>query len=64
VSVAAPGPDGRRPRLAETLDSLGWRLRAVADEIARVHLAHPAPARQVDEEWGVGASPQTTGGTA
>jgi uncharacterized circularly permuted ATP-grasp superfamily protein/uncharacterized alpha-E superfamily protein len=64
VAVSAAGPDGQRLRLTEVLDSLGWRLRAVADEIARVHLAHPAPVRQVDEEWGVGVSPQTADGGA
>lgn len=62
-------PDGatRRERLAEVLDSLGWRLRAVADEIAGVHFVHPAPAHAVAEEWGVGVSPRDAdrvGGTA
>ncbi|HEY0186581.1 MAG TPA: circularly permuted type 2 ATP-grasp protein [Cellulomonas sp.] len=58
TTLAVAGPDGRRTRLAEVLDSIGWRLRGVADEVARVHFAHPAPARAVAEEWGVGVSPQ------
>lgn len=58
VPVGAAPDDPRRARLAEVLDSVGWRLRAVADEITRAHVAHLAPARAVDEEWGVGASPR------
>lgn len=56
--AAVPDGAARRERLAEVLDSLGWRLRAVADEVAGVHFVHPAPAHAVAEEWGVGASPQ------
>ncbi|WP_454050685.1 circularly permuted type 2 ATP-grasp protein [Cellulomonas sp. Marseille-Q8402] len=52
------GPGAGRARLAEVLESLGWRLRAVADEVARVHFVHPAPAHAVAEEWGVGRSPR------
>jgi uncharacterized circularly permuted ATP-grasp superfamily protein/uncharacterized alpha-E superfamily protein len=58
VPVGAAPDDPRRARLAEVLDSVAWRLRAVADEITRAHVAHLAPARSVDEEWGVGASPR------
>jgi uncharacterized circularly permuted ATP-grasp superfamily protein/uncharacterized alpha-E superfamily protein len=59
ATVVATVVDGRRTRLAELLDSLDWRLRAVADEVARVHFPHAAPSRAVAEEWGVGVSPQT-----
>ncbi|MBB2923393.1 circularly permuted type 2 ATP-grasp protein [Cellulomonas cellasea] len=50
--AAAVTEDGRRDRLAEVLDSMRWRLRAVGDEIARVHFVHPAPSRSLDDAWG------------
>ncbi|VTR75681.1 circularly permuted type 2 ATP-grasp protein [Cellulomonas hominis] len=62
-TAATAAPATGRERLAEILDSLAWRLRAIADEVARVHFAQPAPARSVAEEWGVGASPQDRSGT-
>ncbi len=55
---AAVTLDGRRHRLAELLDSLRWRLRAVSDEITGTHFVHLAPARAVGDDWGVGVSPQ------
>ena len=54
VAVAAlVTDDGRRRHLAETLDSIRWRLRALADEIALVHFAQPVPSRTLDDTWGV-----------
>lgn len=54
VAVAAlVTDDGRRQHLAETLDSIRWRLRALADEIALVHFAQPVPSRTLDDTWGV-----------
>jgi len=54
VAVAAlVTDDGRRQHLAETLDSMRWRLRALADEIALVHFAQPVPSRTLDDTWGV-----------
>lgn len=50
--AAAVSDDGRRERLADVLDSMRWRLRALGDEIARVHLVHPAPSRSLDDAWG------------
>ncbi|MGW6128653.1 circularly permuted type 2 ATP-grasp protein [Cellulomonas sp. NPDC055163] len=50
--AAAVSEEGHRDRLAEVLDSMRWRLRAVGDEIARVHLVHPAPSRSLDDAWG------------
>ena len=46
--------DGRRVRLAETLDSMHWRLLAVADEIEKVHFARPVTARALDDPWDAG----------
>jgi len=53
VRAAAAAIDGRRERLAEVLDSLRWRLRALADEIASVHFVHPTPSRALDDSWGL-----------
>lgn len=50
--AAAVSEEGHRDRLAEVLDSMRWRLRAVGDEIARVHFVHPAPSRSLDDAWG------------
>ncbi|HEY0215258.1 MAG TPA: circularly permuted type 2 ATP-grasp protein [Cellulomonas sp.] len=63
-AAGTAGTDGRRVRLTEVLGSLDWRLRAVSDEVARVHFVHLAPARAVAEEWGIGVSPQDDGGAA
>lgn len=52
--AAAVSEEGHRDRLAEVLDSMRWRLRAVGDEIARVHFVHPAPSRSLDDAWGAG----------
>ncbi|MCG2800725.1 MAG: circularly permuted type 2 ATP-grasp protein [Cellulomonas sp.] len=54
-SVAAGsvvGADGRRVRLAESLDSMRWRLRAAHVEIEAVHFARPAPLRTQTDLWG------------
>lgn len=40
ASVVVADDDGRRPRLAELLESLRWRLGGLAAEISRVHFAH------------------------
>jgi uncharacterized circularly permuted ATP-grasp superfamily protein/uncharacterized alpha-E superfamily protein len=54
IAVAAlVADDGRRQHLAEALDSMRWRLRALSDEIALVHFAHPVPSRTLDDTWGV-----------
>lgn len=48
--------DGHRPRLAEVLESLRWRLEELAGEIARVHFRHPTASPWADAaEWGGGA---------
>ncbi|UFU06222.1 circularly permuted type 2 ATP-grasp protein [Ruania halotolerans] len=49
-ATALSGSDetGRRLRLAELLESLDWRLRDLAVEIARVHFAHPVPIQWED----------------
>ena len=49
---AVVSPDGRRERLAETLESMRWRLRAAGDEIERVHFVRPAPSRAQEGIWG------------
>jgi uncharacterized alpha-E superfamily protein len=54
VAVAEPDADGRRTRLAELLESMHWRLLAVADEIQAVHFARPATARALDDPWDAG----------
>jgi uncharacterized circularly permuted ATP-grasp superfamily protein/uncharacterized alpha-E superfamily protein len=60
VAVAAlVTDDGRRHHLAETLDSMRWRLRALADEIALVHFAQPVPSRTLDDTWGVESADDT-----
>jgi uncharacterized circularly permuted ATP-grasp superfamily protein/uncharacterized alpha-E superfamily protein len=53
AAAALVTDDGRRQHLAETLDSMRWRLRALADEIALVHFAQPAASRTLDDTWGV-----------
>jgi uncharacterized circularly permuted ATP-grasp superfamily protein/uncharacterized alpha-E superfamily protein len=57
---AALATDGRRARLAESLDSMRWRLRAAADEIERVHFARPAPSRVQEGIWGSEIPPEHT----
>ncbi len=53
VRAAAAAIDGRRERLAELLESLRWRLRSLADEIAAVHFVHPTPSRALADSWGL-----------
>ncbi|SEE68241.1 circularly permuted type 2 ATP-grasp protein [Ruania alba] len=48
VSLSDTDEAGRRGRLAELLESLDWRLRDLANEIARVHFAHPVPIQWED----------------
>ncbi len=60
VAAAAPDADGRRVRLAETLDSIQWRLLAVADEIEKVHFARPATARALADPWDAGDEEEAT----
>lgn len=54
AAASARDADGRRARLAETLDSMHWRLLAVADEIEKVHFARPVTARALDDPWDAG----------
>jgi len=54
VAVSVPDADGRRTRLAELLESMQWRLLAVADEVEAVHFARPAQARALDDPWDAG----------
>ena len=54
AAASARDADGRRVRLAETLDSMHWRLLAVADEIEKVHFARPVTARALDDPWDAG----------
>ena len=51
TAATTVGDDGRRTRLAETLDSILWRLRAASDEIERVHFVRPAPSRPLEDVW-------------
>jgi uncharacterized circularly permuted ATP-grasp superfamily protein/uncharacterized alpha-E superfamily protein len=44
--------EGRRERLALTLESMSWRLLSAADEIQRVHFARPGPSRALEDAWG------------
>ena len=53
VRAAAAAIDGRRERLAELLESLRWRLRSLADEIAAVHFVQPTPSRALADSWGL-----------
>ncbi len=57
VTVGAALSGARRVRLAESLDSMRWRLRAAADEIERVHFARPAPSRAQQGIWGSDVRP-------
>ena len=45
--AAAITEDGRRARLAESLESMLWRLHATADEIERVHFVRVAPSQSL-----------------
>ena len=49
--TAAVTEDGRRARLAETLESMLWRLHSAADEIERVHFVRLAPSRALEDPW-------------
>ena len=48
VAVIVADSDGHRPRLAELLESLQWRLDELAREIARVHFTHPTASQWAD----------------
>ncbi|GIG28764.1 circularly permuted type 2 ATP-grasp protein [Cellulomonas marina] len=52
--AAAVEDDGRRGRLAEQLESMRWRLLALADEVERVHMARPLPVRSLEDPWDAG----------
>ncbi|WP_146844046.1 circularly permuted type 2 ATP-grasp protein [Cellulomonas composti] len=52
AAAVVPGADGRRRRLVETLESLQWRLLAVADEIERAHFVRPGPSYSMQDGWG------------
>jgi uncharacterized alpha-E superfamily protein len=49
--AASVTDDGRRDRLAETLESMLWRLQATADEIERVHFVRVAPSQSLEDPW-------------
>ncbi|WP_246247505.1 hypothetical protein [Cellulomonas septica] len=51
VAASVVGTDGRRTRLAETLESMRWRLRSAADEIEKVHFVRPAPGQALEDLW-------------
>ena len=53
IDVRAAGAviGGRRERLAELLESLRWRLRALSDEVAAAHFVHPTPSRALVDSW-------------
>lgn len=48
VAVIVADAEGHRPRLAELLESLRWRLEELAREIARVHFSHPTASQWAD----------------
>ena len=48
AAVIVADGEGHRPRLAELLESLQWRLDELAVEIARVHFARPASSPWAD----------------
>lgn len=51
--VAETDERGRRRRLEELLDSVGWRLRELDAELTRVHFVHPTPSQWLDAgTWG------------
>ncbi|WP_448630862.1 circularly permuted type 2 ATP-grasp protein [Cellulomonas soli] len=54
-AVGEPGgPHARtRLRLAETLESMRWRLDAVGEEVERLHFVHLAPSRAFADTWGL-----------
>lgn len=59
VAVVVADTDGHRPRLVELLDSLQWRLEALAQEIARLHFTHPTAIQWVDAAgtWSADGAP-------
>ncbi|MCL2423659.1 MAG: circularly permuted type 2 ATP-grasp protein [Micrococcales bacterium] len=59
VAADAVSVGGRRERLAESLGSMRWRLRATHEEIERVHFQHPAPQHTQTDLWGL---PNVLGG--
>jgi uncharacterized alpha-E superfamily protein len=51
--VADTDEHGRRRRLADLLDSVGWRLRELDAELTRIHFVHPTPSQWLDAgSWG------------
>ena len=48
VAVIVADAEGHRPRLAELLESLQWRLDELGREIARVHFTHPTASQWAD----------------
>ena len=50
---AAAAVDGRREQLTEVLESLRWRLTALAREIATVHFAQRPSSRALGDSWGI-----------
>jgi uncharacterized circularly permuted ATP-grasp superfamily protein/uncharacterized alpha-E superfamily protein len=52
-AAASVGDGGRRAVLAELLASARWRLAELADEVARVHLAHRPAGRAMGDAWGL-----------
>ncbi len=51
--VADTDEHGRRRRLADLLDSIGWRLRELDAELTRIHFVHPTPSQWLDAgSWG------------
>jgi len=48
VAVTVADTEGNRPRLAELLESLHWRLDELGHEIARVHFTHPTASQWAD----------------
>ena len=47
-TVVVADEEGRRGAMAETLESMRWRLRSLGEEIARVHFTHPVPVPWAD----------------
>ncbi|WP_108718872.1 circularly permuted type 2 ATP-grasp protein [Miniimonas sp. S16] len=47
-AASEPDGEGHRTRLAESLESMRWRLRELGEEIARVHFTHPVPVPWLD----------------
>lgn len=52
MAADAVALDGRREVLAEMLESMRWRLRALGTEIEAVHFARPAAVHPLADVWG------------